>query len=151
MASIPDLFGLRENSMETTAEFLNKLNQLISELEAHISTLSSRLGEKICNTPLGDIETHWAHADSNPLGPLTEMGMPGANAKINPKVAIYEKIAEIKQLINRKTKQDSDTAKQIQIKWEIITIDKDLGNKPLKDFPSILTSFIEELKTLDVI
>jgi hypothetical protein len=62
-----------------------------------------------------------------------------------------KKIAEIEQLINRKTKQDSDTARQIQGKWEKITIEKNLGDKPLKDFPSILTSFIEELKTLDVI
>jgi hypothetical protein len=146
MASIPDFFKLRDTSIETTTEFANKLTKLKDELQTHITTLSSHEGTDASDISLADIEAHWAHADSNPLGPLAEMGMPGANAKINPKVAIYEKIAEIKKLIDRKIKQGSDTAKQIEIKWEIITIDKDLGNKPLKDFPSILTSFIKELK-----
>jgi hypothetical protein len=151
MASIPDFFKLRENSMQTTTEFANKLTKLKDELQTHITTLSSHEGTNASDISLADIEAHWAHADSNPLGPLAEMGMPGANAKINPKVAIYEQINEIKQLINRKTEQDSDTARQIQGRWEEIVIDEGLANKPLKDFPSILESFAENLKNLDVI
>lgn len=91
MASIPDFFKLRENSMETTADFADKLIKLTKELIVYIGTLSTIYGKDACDISLGDIEANWAYLDSNPLGPLAEMGMPGANAKINPKVAIYEK------------------------------------------------------------
>ncbi len=151
MASIADTLRLRENSIDTTAEFASKLTQLKDELVEHINTLSSLEGADKCNISLADIELRWAHVDSNHLGPLAEMGMPGANAKINPKMTIYEKINEIKQLISKKAKQDSDTARQIEGRWDRIVYDGDLANKPLKDFPSILESFAKNLENLDVV